>query len=789
MPDMVYFAPLTSLTTVQAAAGASGSGCPPRQSCVRLCASIESSRSLMEVDVVTDSLVRSSWLARVHYRVRAVSFALAFVATSLHIYGKGYSFAVWLCLALLFLVYPHVQYWRVLKAKDPVRAEFNNLLTDSVLLGVFAAALQFPIWLCFAATLANLINSVAGKGWRGAVESTLAMLTGVFIWIGVYGFHWSPNTELSTTVICIVGIVGYVLNAVNIGFRRNLKLREIRTHQRVVLQGVQSGVFTMSEHGIVDSFNRSAEQMFGYAVAEVVGKHITMLLVEPDRNGENGHLGHAIGALHTGVRQFIENPGPVIGRRKDGSLFDIELGIYETKLNDMNLFVGTVSDISVHKKAQEQIEKLALSDPLTELPNRRLLRDRMHQALAAAARSGRAGAVLLIDLDNFKTLNDTLGHDKGDLLLSQVAQRLLSCVRDVDTVARLGGDEFVVMLEGMAEDTEEAARRAEHVGEKIRSALNQPYFLGSVQIQSTPSIGVTLFNHQKSSIEELLKQADLAMYQSKASGRNTLRFFDQRMQSVVTARAALEVELREALDQQQLVLHYQPLVDGDGRATGAEALVRWQHPVRGLVSPAEFIPLAEETGLILPLGHWVLQTACSQLAHWAARPEMAHLTVAVNVSALQFRHKDFVSQVMSALDQSGANPHRLRLELTESLLVDRLEEIIEKMNKLKPKGVEFSLDDFGTGYSSLTYLKRLPLFQLKIDQSFVRDILTDPNDAAISRTVIALAQSLGLAVMAEGVECEAQRDVLADQGCIAFQGYLYSRPLPVAAFEEYVKRV
>lgn len=669
-----------------------------------------------------------------------------------------------------------------------MKSELNNLLIDSVLLGMFVAALDFPIWLCFPITLANLINSAASKGWRGAVESALAMLAGAFIWISIYGFQWSPDTELSTTIICIIGIIGYVLNAINIGFRRNLQLREIKNHQRVVLQGVQSGVFTMSEHGIIDSFNRSAEKMFGYAAAEVIGKHITMLMVEPERNDGDRHLGHGFRALRTGVREFIGNPGPVMGRRKNGFLFDIEMGVYETKLNNKTLFVGTVSDISVHKNAQKQIEKLALSDPLTELPNRRLLKDRLHHALTSAARSGRGGAVMLIDLDNFKNLNDTLGHDKGDMLLLQVAERLVACVRDADTVARLGGDEFVVMIEGMAEDSEEVAKQAEHVGEKIRAALNQPYFLGNIQIQSTPSIGITLFNHQKSSTEELLKQADLAMYQSKASGRNTLRFFDQRMQSIMNTRAALESELREALDQQQFVLHYQPLVDSDGRVTGAEALVRWQHPVRGFVSPAEFIPLAEETGLILPLGNWVLQTACAQLSLWAAQPEMEHLTLAVNVSALQFRHRDFVAQVISVLDQSGANPHRLRLELTESLLVDRVEEIIEKMNSLKPKGLGFSLDDFGTGYSSLTYLKRLPLFQLKIDQSFVRDILNDPNDAAISRTVIALAQSLGLAVIAEGVECEAQRDVLAYQGCMAFQGYLYSRPLPAAAFDEYVKR-
>jgi predicted signal transduction protein with EAL and GGDEF domain len=357
-------------------------------------------------------------------------------------------------------------------------------------------------------------------------------------------------------------------------------------------------------------------------------------------------------------------------------------------------------------------------------------------------------------------------------------------------VARLGGDEFVVMLSDLSENEVEAATQAEMVGGKILDSLNQSYQLGRHLHRSTPSIGVTLFGSDThENLEEPLKRADLAMYQAKAAGRNTLRFFDPQMQAVVLARAALEVDLREALEQQQFVLHYQVQVMGDPqRVTGVEALVRWAHPQRGLVSPAEFIPLAEETGAILPLGQMVLEIACAQLANWAGRAELAQLTIAVNVSARQFHQDDFVQRVQAVLHLSGANPHRLKLELTESVLVANVEQTIDKMNALKTLGVGFSLDDFGTGYSSLSYLKRLPLDQLKIDQGFVRDILTDGNDAAIARMVIVLAESLGLAVIAEGVETAAQRDFLASQGCNAYQGFLFARPLPVDEFEQYLKR-
>lgn len=447
-----------------------------------------------------------------------------------------------------------------------------------------------------------------------------------------------------------------------------------------------------------------------------------------------------------------------------------------------------IRDISARKKAEEKIMELAFFDPLTHLPNRTLLMDRLKQAMIVGARNASCGAVLFLDLDHFKTLNDTLGHDVGDKLLQQVAQRLTASVREGDTVARLGGDEFVVVLEGLHANAEEAAKQAQDVGEKILVTLNLPYHLGTIEHHSTASIGATLFNHANASTDELLKQADLAMYKSKETGRNVLQFFDPAMQTLVLERAALEKQLRRAIQEGQFVLHYQPQVVGDGRVTGAEALVRWVHPERGLMAPSDFIPLAESTGLILPLGQWVLQTACDQLRRWAEQPALAQLTLAVNVSALQFRQPDFVAQVLRILDLSGANPQRLKLELTESLLVDNVPTVIEKMFKLKAKGVSFSLDDFGTGYSSLSYLKRMPLDQLKIDRSFVHDILSDHHDASIARTIIALAQSLGLSVIAEGVEIEAQRDFLSHAGCHAYQGFFFSRPLPLEGFEAYAQR-
>ena len=400
----------------------------------------------------------------------------------------------------------------------------------------------------------------------------------------------------------------------------------------------------------------------------------------------------------------------------------------------------------------------------------------------AQARRDTRGAVLVIDLDNFKTLNDTLGHKTGDLLLQEVALRLTHCIREADTVARLGGDEFVVILEDLSGGREEAAAQAKMVAEKILGAVSQGYVLAGRECLSTSSIGITVFGDRTDNIDDVMQQADIAMYQAKSAGRNTLRFFAPALQAAINARASMEDDLRQAIGTGQFRLYYQPQVES-GALIGAEALLRWNHPERGFLPPAEFISLAEETGLILPLGDWVLETACLQIAAWSKRKETAQITVGVNISARQLRQPDFVEQVLRAIERTGANPKKLDLELTESMLVENIEEVIAKMTVLKSHGLRFSLDDFGTGYSSLSYLKRLPLDTLKIDRAFVHDMLVDMTSGAIAQTVISLSKAMGLSVIAEGVETEQQREFLAGLGCNAFQGYLFSRPLPIEEFE------
>ena len=547
----------------------------------------------------------------------------------------------------------------------------------------------------------------------------------------------------------------------------------------------QEGICIFNEDQVILRVNQAFTEMTGFSAAEAVGQTL-MLLDAGDHDPTFFRALWRMVASHGAWR------GEVQSRRKNGEVFPQGLTMTAVK-NDAGQathYVATFVDISQRRESEEKIQQLAFFDALTGLPNRRLLMDRMRMTMVTGARHKRKSALLFVDLDNFKTINDSRGHHLGDLLLGRIAKLLSACVRAGDTVARLGGDEFVVMLEYLDENDAQAATQAEVVGEKIVAALNVPHQLDSHECYCTASVGITLFGgHRREDVEEPLKRADLAMYQAKVSGRNTLRFFDIQMQAVVDARAALERHLREAVRTEQFVLHYQSQVGANGTLTGVEALVRWQPSTGAMVSPAEFIPLAEETGLILPLGHWVLETACQQLAQWATRPERAHLCMAVNVSARQFHQADFAEQVMQVLAQTGANPERLKLELTESLLVTDVEDVIAKMTTLKAHGVGFSLDDFGTGYSSLSYLKRLPLDQLKIDQSFVRHILTDANDAAIAKMVVALAGSLGLAVIAEGVECAAQRDFLAHQGCNAYQGYFFSRPLPIAAFEAYADLV
>lgn len=445
--------------------------------------------------------------------------------------------------------------------------------------------------------------------------------------------------------------------------------------------------------------------------------------------------------------------------------------------------VITYHDVTALRRASAEIESLAFYDPLTNLPNRRLLMDRMQQSIAASVRSGQYGALLFLDLDHFKTLNDTQGHEVGDMLLRQVARRLRTCVRREDTVARLGGDEFVVMLHELSTHSDEAAACARRVGEKILRKLNAPYTLGASNHHSTPSIGATLMGGALQSSVDLLKQADIAMYQVKSQGRNALCFFDPQMQVAISARAQLEGDLQAALADRQFVLHYQPQFHLDGRIVGAEALIRWNHPERGLLTPASFISVAEESELIVPIGLWVLRTACEQLAAWHDDARYRDVQLSVNVSARQFRQDDFVARVVEVLRETGARAHLLKLELTESLVLDNVDDTIAKMGLLKTKGVRFSVDDFGTGYSSLAYLTRLPLDQLKIDQSFVHNLGMRHTDDVIVQTIIGMARNLELDVIAEGVETLSQKAFLALHGCQFFQGYLLGRPAPVAALE------
>jgi diguanylate cyclase (GGDEF)-like protein/PAS domain S-box-containing protein len=541
----------------------------------------------------------------------------------------------------------------------------------------------------------------------------------------------------------------------------------------------QEGMIVTDTNGVILSANRAFVSLIGYTMEELVGQ--TARLFRSHRRDANFYQNMWKSVHGTGGWQ-----GDMSVRTKGGEHCArwLTISAVKNEAGEATNYIGSYYDISKLKHAEEKIRELAFFDQLTGLPNRVLLIDRVRQALNANIRNKSFGALLFIDLDNFKTLNDSLGHDMGDLLLKNAAQRISHCVRADDTVARFGGDEFVVLLANLGtQKTKAAALQAEAIGEKILAAFTEVFQLDTYEYPCTPSVGVALFSPEDRNVDELLKRADLAMYDAKTAGRNGLRFFDPAMQTMISARAALETDLREDLKKERLLLHYQPQVDHEGRLLGAEALARWPHAQKGMISPSEFIPVAESTGLILPLGALMLKIACRELARWSADPATERLTIAINVSALQMRQKNFVEQVRAIIEQTGANPHRLKIELTESTLVSNVDDVIAKMEKLKAIGIGFSLDDFGTGYSSLSYLKRLPLDQLKIDRSFVKDVLVDPNDAAIAQMIIALSKSLGLSVIAEGVETEEQYAFLARHGQLNYQGYLFGRPLPPEDFE------
>lgn len=540
------------------------------------------------------------------------------------------------------------------------------------------------------------------------------------------------------------------------------------THEAIVITNIEGNIIRV---------NQAFQDITGYSEAEVLGRNPRVL-----------SSGRQDKAFYADMWRQLLNSGTWTGeiwdKRKNGQIYPKWLTITAAKDDAGNTteYVAIFSDITARKQAEDEIRNLAFYDVLTTLPNRRLLMERLHTALSASARSHKYGAVLFLDMDKFKNLNDTLGHDYGDLLLIDVAERIQSCVRESDTVARLGGDEFVVILEEMEGSDEETSQKVALIAEKIRAALSMPYQLKKIIYHSSPSIGVSLFCGNEESVDAILKHADMAMYQAKEAGRNTVIFFDPAMQKAVETHATLESALRHAIANQQLCLHYQIQVDQEQHPLGAEALLRWTHPQLGVISPAQFIPIAEESSLIFEMGDWVLNTACQQLHIWKNCEKTHHLILAVNVSGHQFRQANFVAKVTAMLLKYDINPARLKLELTESVVLNDVAEVVGKMHALKALGIRLSMDDFGTGYSSLSYLKNLPLDQIKIDQSFVRDLTTNANDAMMIRTIIDIGRNFKLNIIAEGVETTEQFNFLKMCGCMAFQGYYFSQPVEIEAF-------
>jgi len=538
----------------------------------------------------------------------------------------------------------------------------------------------------------------------------------------------------------------------------------------------QVAMLVADAQGLILRVNQAFIQNTGYSAQEAIGRKTSLL-----KSGRHDKAFYE--QFWAALRDQQYWQGVIWNRRKNGSIYAewLTINAVVSPTGEITHYVGAFSDITQNKEAEAEVHRLAYYDPLTQFPNRRLLQDRLGQALASAAQNHFFGAVLYLDLDSFNTLNVTRGHAAGDLLLTQVAQRLRDVLPQSETVARLGGDEFVVVLEGLDSDAEVTAAKARNIGHDLNITFARPYNLKGIESNSTASIGICLFNGEET-VEQVLKNAEIAMYQAKADGRNTLRFFDPEMQATLDKRSVLENDLRGALEHQELQLFYQPQVDQTGQIVGAEVLLRWKHPERNFISPMEFIPLAEETGLILPMGHWVLKSACEQIKRWSTHNATRHLRISVNVSSLQFRQEQFVDEVCGVLEETGIDPANLKLELTESLILLDVENTIHKMQALKRIGVTFSMDDFGTGYSSLAYLTRLPLDELKIDKSFVSNLPTNHNDSVIAQTIITMGQSLGLAVVAEGVETQEQRAFLFDHGCHVYQGYLFSRPVPMEDF-------
>lgn len=611
---------------------------------------------------------------------------------------------------------------------------------------------------------------------------------------GSHQFEWAlSNKDGSSIAVEIVlkpltidkdDILYFVCRDISQRKASENKRKASETKLRRLFETSRDAWLLLDEDDILDC-NQAALDLYGCPSAETFTSVSPADFSPPKQpNGEYSLIQaeHNMNiARETGSCQF-----EWLSKRLDtGETFHIEVVLSMVELDGKIFMQSTARDITDRKAIEAQITQLASQDSLTGLVNRHVLASRMKHALTTQKRSGKMSALLFIDLDHFKHINNTMGHNIGDLLLQQVAERLPNCVRESDTVSRFGGDEFVIMLEELSEDKFKAASQAEVVAEKILHALNKPYSLDSREYSNTPSIGIALFSHNDIA-DNVLQQADIAMYQAKQSGRNAIRFFDPAMQRSIKVRVTIGHELKDALTNDEFELHYQLQIDSAHQPLGVEALIRWKHPEKGYIPPLQYIPIAEETRLIVPIGLWVLRTACQQIKTWQNNPLTENLVIAVNVSAIQFNQESYVNEVLSVVEEFGIKPHLLKLELTESMLFANVDDIIVKMTQLKETGISFSLDDFGTGYSSLQYLKQLPLDQLKIDPSFVRDVVFDEQDRSIVQTIIAMAKGLDLDVIAEGVETTEQKDMLIDFGCDHFQGYLFANPMPIKDVDKFL---
>jgi diguanylate cyclase (GGDEF)-like protein/PAS domain S-box-containing protein len=551
------------------------------------------------------------------------------------------------------------------------------------------------------------------------------------------------------------------------------KLELSRNRYRNLYDFAPVAYLTLNLRKQVVDVNQLGAQMLGMERSLLLGHTFARLVAAGDRRRYQRVLRKEI--VHGGGQSC-----DLELQRYDASEIYVQLNCLRMMGENAESIVRlTLIDITARNHAENEIKQLAFHDALTGLANRRLLLERLEKARDACERRGRRAALLFLDFDDFKTLNDTHGHAMGDLLLQEVAKRLSSSVRRTATVSRLGGDEFAVVLPGLHNSPAQAVIEAYKEGQKVLEALSRRYTLAGMSYQGTASVGIRVFKDALLTGEDLLKQADLALYDAKSEGGNRIRLFDPEMQSKVEARRTIEAELRLAMQRKEFVLYYQPQVDQQRRLIGAEALLRWHHPHRGVLPPAEFLALADEKGMIVEIGLWVVEEACVRLKEWGQSPQTADLTMAVNVSATEFRHPDFVSRLLAIIDHVDINPRKLLLEFTESLMFSTMEETLNKMTALRVRGIRFALDDFGIGYSSLAYLQGLPLDQLKIDRTFVQHLPTNPNDAAIVKSVIALGQSLGLEIVAEGVETAEQWEFLSAHGCAEYQGLLFGGAGPM----------